>query len=284
MGESPTCLVRSFSKPAGTTSTEPEENLITGDPYCALTTSVSFRRFMLESLACEKWSCFSNNQDLEEAKKSSKAGLVAQRKAYLKPFTRAMVLRNLRHCLRSKMRRASANGLSVHSSTAPQEERRRSKPFEDHLILTVEDHVGPNMDEVLGKVIVPLSSVEQKEELKISEDALRNVASVGEQLNHEIANGKDLLSQKEIELSSRTQILATRNRVAKTVEDLKRENDEVKMVRDDQEKQILKLSEDNDHLSKENGYLNEANRELEFELHHLHEEHEKPKQRGKFVL
>ncbi|GMP43252.1 hypothetical protein CsSME_00012685 [Camellia sinensis var. sinensis] len=37
---------------------------------------------MLESLACEKWSCFSNNQYLEEAKKSSKPGLVAQRKAY----------------------------------------------------------------------------------------------------------------------------------------------------------------------------------------------------------
>ncbi|KAL7233302.1 hypothetical protein ACSBR1_017016 [Camellia fascicularis] len=80
MGESPTCLVRSFSQPAGTTSTEPEE----GDPYCALTTSISFRRFMLESLACEKWSCFSNNQYFEEAKKSSKPGLVAQRKAYFK--------------------------------------------------------------------------------------------------------------------------------------------------------------------------------------------------------
>ncbi|KAI7987260.1 Protein NETWORKED 1D [Camellia lanceoleosa] len=340
MGESPTCLVRSFSKPAGTTSTEPEE----GDPYCALTTSVSFRRFMLESLACEKWSCFSNNQYLEEAKKSSKAGLVAQRKAYFEALYKsngakkpAALLEeqnaacNEPNVMEETSRdssnppriptRASANGLSVHSSTAPQEERRRSKPFEDHLILTVEDHVGPNKDEVLGKVIVPLSSVELKvlnedldklqgvngaledklrmtggnfeevqlenlhlkEELKISEDALRTVASVSEQLNHEIANGKDQLSQKEIELSeAEHKFTATENEkseLQKTVEDLKRENDEVKMVRDDQEKQILKLSEDNDHLSKENGYLNEANRELEFELHHLHEEHEKTRSR-----
>lgn len=37
---------------------------------------------MLESLAWEQWPCFSNNRYLEEAKKSSKLGLVAQRKAY----------------------------------------------------------------------------------------------------------------------------------------------------------------------------------------------------------
>ncbi|XP_028100561.1 uncharacterized protein LOC114299917 isoform X3 [Camellia sinensis] len=143
MGESPTCLVRSFSQPAGTTSTEPEE----GDPYCALTTSISFRRFMLESLACEKWSCFSNNQYLEEAKKSSKPGLVAQRKAYFEALYNrngakkpAALLEeqnaacNEPNVMEETSRdssnppriptRASANGLSVHSSTAPQEERR----------------------------------------------------------------------------------------------------------------------------------------------------------------
>ncbi|CAL5371739.1 unnamed protein product [Camellia sinensis] len=150
MGESPTCLVRSFSQPAGTTSTEPEE----GDPYCALTTSISFRRFMLESLACEKWSCFSNNQYLEEAKKSSKPGLVAQRKAYFEALYNrngakkpAALLEeqnaacNEPNVMEKTSRdslnppriptRASANGLSVHSSTAPQEERRRSKPVDD---------------------------------------------------------------------------------------------------------------------------------------------------------
>ncbi|KAI7987261.1 FT-interacting protein 4 [Camellia lanceoleosa] len=37
-----------------------------------------------------------------------------------------------------------------------------AEPFEDHLILTVEDRVGPNKDEVLGKVIVPLNSVERR--------------------------------------------------------------------------------------------------------------------------
>ncbi|KAI8028141.1 Protein WVD2-like 7 [Camellia lanceoleosa] len=141
MGESPTCLVRSF---------EPEE----GDPYRALTTSISFRRFMLESLACEKWSCFSNNQYLEEAKKSSKPGLVAQRKAYFEALYKrngakkpAALLEeqnaasNEPNVMEETSRdssnpqripaRASGNGLSVHSSAAPQEERRRSKPVDD---------------------------------------------------------------------------------------------------------------------------------------------------------
>ncbi|PSS24289.1 FT-interacting protein [Actinidia chinensis var. chinensis] len=42
-----------------------------------------------------------------------------------------------------------------------------AEPFEDHLILTVEDRVGPNKDEVLGKVIIPLSSVEKRADDRI---------------------------------------------------------------------------------------------------------------------
>ncbi|XP_028088384.1 uncharacterized protein LOC114288956 isoform X1 [Camellia sinensis] len=109
---------------------------------------------MLESLAWEKWPCFSNNRFLEEAKKSSKPGLVAQRKAYFEALYNrngakkpAALLEeqnaacNEPNVMEETSRdssnppriptRASANGLSVHSSTAPQEERRRSKPVDD---------------------------------------------------------------------------------------------------------------------------------------------------------
>ncbi|KAH7838731.1 hypothetical protein Vadar_030403 [Vaccinium darrowii] len=41
-----------------------------------------------------------------------------------------------------------------------------SEPFEDHLILSVEDKVGPNKDEVLGKCKVPLKNVEKRSECK----------------------------------------------------------------------------------------------------------------------
>ncbi|KAL4586063.1 hypothetical protein LXL04_010694 [Taraxacum kok-saghyz] len=34
--------------------------------------------------------------------------------------------------------------------------------FEDHLVLTIEDRVGPGQDEVLGRIFIPLSSVEKR--------------------------------------------------------------------------------------------------------------------------
>lgn len=37
-----------------------------------------------------------------------------------------------------------------------------AEPFEEHLILTVEDRQGPNTDEVLGKTIIPLSAVARR--------------------------------------------------------------------------------------------------------------------------
>lgn len=48
----------------------------------ALTASVSFGRFMSESLDWEKWSAFTNNRYLEEVEKYSKPGSVAEKKAY----------------------------------------------------------------------------------------------------------------------------------------------------------------------------------------------------------
>ncbi|XP_059448068.1 protein WVD2-like 7 isoform X3 [Corylus avellana] len=53
-----------------------------GDPIRALGESISFGRFMSESLAWEKWSTFSHNRYLEEVVKFSKPGSVAQKKAY----------------------------------------------------------------------------------------------------------------------------------------------------------------------------------------------------------
>ncbi|OWM64235.1 FT-interacting protein 3-like [Punica granatum] len=40
-------------------------------------------------------------------------------------------------------------------------------PFEDHLILSVEDRAGPNKDETIGKVIIPLSTVDKRVDDKI---------------------------------------------------------------------------------------------------------------------
>lgn len=42
-----------------------------------------------------------------------------------------------------------------------------AEPFEDHLILTVEDRVAPGKDEILGRVIIPLAMVEKRADDRI---------------------------------------------------------------------------------------------------------------------
>ncbi|KAG6759079.1 hypothetical protein POTOM_035546 [Populus tomentosa] len=80
MGES-ACLMRSFSHPSSA-SREAKE----GNPILVLTESISFGRFMSESLAWEKWSTFSHNRFLEEVEQFSKPGSVAQKKAYFEAY------------------------------------------------------------------------------------------------------------------------------------------------------------------------------------------------------
>ncbi|KAL8546640.1 hypothetical protein ACS0TY_006384 [Phlomoides rotata] len=78
MGESAACLVRSFSNPSPTSTEEKKGNPL----QRALTTSISFGRFMSESLDWEKWSAFTQNRHLEEVEKYSRPGSVAEKKAY----------------------------------------------------------------------------------------------------------------------------------------------------------------------------------------------------------
>ncbi|KAK6162352.1 hypothetical protein DH2020_002193 [Rehmannia glutinosa] len=42
-----------------------------------------------------------------------------------------------------------------------------AEPFDDHLVLSVEDRVGPNKDEVLGRVFIPLATVERRADDRI---------------------------------------------------------------------------------------------------------------------
>ncbi|XP_010555920.1 PREDICTED: uncharacterized protein LOC104825309 [Tarenaya hassleriana] len=76
MGES-ACLVHSFSYTASISRESHEEN-----PLHALSQSISFGRFMTESLEWGKWSSFSHKKYVEEAEKFSRPGSVAQKKAF----------------------------------------------------------------------------------------------------------------------------------------------------------------------------------------------------------
>ncbi|KAG2697037.1 hypothetical protein I3760_07G087600 [Carya illinoinensis] len=123
---------------------------------------------------------------------------------------------------------------------------------------------------------VQTENLNLKESLNESENEFASLKSISDQLRFEIAHGKDLLSRKENELLEAEQIFgATANekrQLHKLVEDLKDKYDEAKLIIKDQEKQILKLSANNDDQSKEMGCVREVNQKLESDLCRLCEE------------
>lgn len=126
-----------------------------------------------------------------------------------------------------------------------------------------------------------LENLHLKERLQKTEDGFKAVAAVKDQLSIEIENGKEVLHQMTQELKEAEEkiILAEEKKLelSKSVEDLRMEYGEVTVARDNQENQILKLSSDNDHLSKENNCLHEATRRLESDLQVLQHNHTKSK-------
>uniref|UniRef100_A0A2C9UGJ2 TPX2 C-terminal domain-containing protein n=1 Tax=Manihot esculenta TaxID=3983 RepID=A0A2C9UGJ2_MANES len=108
MGE-PTCLMQQqpFSYASGIPS---EANQ--GNPLHALGQSVSFGRFMSESLAWEKWSTFSHNRYVEEAERFSRPGSVAQKKAYFEAHYKNLAARKAAAALLEQANAAAANNVS----------------------------------------------------------------------------------------------------------------------------------------------------------------------------
>ncbi|KAK4407167.1 protein NETWORKED 1D [Sesamum angolense] len=116
-----------------------------------------------------------------------------------------------------------------------------------------------------------------EERLQKTQDELKVVATAKDQLSVEIENGKKLLHKMALELQEAEEKISLveieKLELNKSVEDVNMEYNEVKMARDQQENQILKLSIQNDNLSMENYCLREASQKLEVELHELQSEH-----------
>ncbi|XP_022728497.1 protein NETWORKED 1D-like [Durio zibethinus] len=119
--------------------------------------------------------------------------------------------------------------------------------------------------------------------VKNLENELVSVRYVGDQLNDEVAKGKDLLCQKENELSEAKQMLSAsqekRAQLHEVVEDMKTKYEEVKLIGEDQKKQIVKLSGDYDHQSKKTESIRQANQKFEAELLKFYKELEERKHR-----
>ncbi|KAG6402996.1 hypothetical protein SASPL_135211 [Salvia splendens] len=128
-----------------------------------------------------------------------------------------------------------------------------------------------------------LENLHLKERLQKTDDELKAIATVKDQLIIEIENGKEVLNQMAQELQEAGEKISLaekkKSELSNSVEDLRKEYNEVKMARDDQENQIFKLSTDSDNLSKENVFLLEATQKLESDLQVLQDNNNKSKLR-----
>ncbi|KAJ1377060.1 Phosphoribosyltransferase C-terminal [Sesbania bispinosa] len=69
-----------------------------------------------------------------------------------------------------------------------------AEPFEEHLLLTAEDRVGPNKDEILGRCLIPLQNVQRRLDHKLVNTRWFNLEK------HVVVEGE---KKKEIKFSSR---------------------------------------------------------------------------------
>ncbi|KAL7606326.1 hypothetical protein Lser_V15G15826 [Lactuca serriola] len=66
-----------------------------------------------------------------------------------------------------------------------------AEPFEDHLVVSIEDRVGPGKDECLGKVYIPLNSVERRADDRIVHSKWFNLRDPGDYESDEKKMRKD---------------------------------------------------------------------------------------------
>ncbi|KAG5072386.1 hypothetical protein AAZX31_03G138500 [Glycine max] len=130
---------------------------------------------------------------------------------------------------------------------------------------------------MMGKLEdVQMENSDLKESFVVSSNELKLVQSVNDQLNCQIRNGKELLSQKENEILEAAKMFSAlhdeKRELKRLVEDLKSKYDEARVILEDQASQILKLSSDKDLQNGELGCLCEVNQKLEAEMRHLHQE------------
>ncbi|XP_068665993.1 uncharacterized protein [Aristolochia californica] len=145
MGDS-ACLMQNYSSHVPeTASRDKEGNSIFGG-------SVSFGRFVSETLAWEKWSSFSQNRYLEEVEKYSTPGTVAQKKAYFEAHYKRIAAKKAAALLEK------SNSESNHVPAVKHEERvEESKSDPQNQLVESTIHLTVNKPcevESLGPVVV----------------------------------------------------------------------------------------------------------------------------------
>ncbi|CAL5413371.1 unnamed protein product [Camellia sinensis] len=115
-----------------------------------------------------------------------------------------------------------------------------------------------------------------KDSMRKLEEELHEVTDFNNQLRHEISTGKNFLCQKEIKLlEAEEKLKATEDlnsELCGTVEGLKKQHEESILTRENLEKHIFEVSEENTSQNKEIECLREVNGNLDSELGILRED------------
>ncbi|KAF5736807.1 putative Kinase interacting family protein [Tripterygium wilfordii] len=167
---------------------------------------------------------------------------------------------------------------------------------EQHGLLQKDKH---ELLEINRKLILKVSKGEEKEEeskVKLEmrnaenqhlneaveklHNELHNVTDLSDQLNHQILVSEDFLKEKTIELMEvEKRLKSTENmntELCRTIEELKSESGESKLINQSMEKKLLELSKESAHQKNEIDRLRELKENLEYEVGTLHleiEEH-----------
>ncbi|XP_057960293.1 protein NETWORKED 1D [Malania oleifera] len=131
---------------------------------------------------------------------------------------------------------------------------------------------------ILGKKLEmkEMENLHLKESVDKLDKELYEFRDLNNELNHQISVGKDFMCHKERKLSEvekKLQDTCNLNaELSRTVDGLKWECGELKLVRENLEKQILELSEHSSNQNNEIESLHKVNRNLESEIGILHKE------------
>ncbi|CAK8533166.1 unnamed protein product [Lathyrus sativus] len=191
MGDSG-CLMQPFCYASGI-SNEANEN----NTNHALGQSISFGRFMTETLAWEKWSSFTQNRYVEEAEKYSKPGSVAQKKAFFEAHYKKLAAQKAAAALLEQ----EANNAAAQNNVAEQQENNEKVDESPKYEIVVKEEQDTN---VLSNDVKEEQDTKVSESNKLEEDVLRNSMMV--ELRKKIEN-VDTLEKLSEKLSGTTPIM-----------------------------------------------------------------------------
>ncbi|CAL5185704.1 unnamed protein product [Lathyrus oleraceus] len=199
MGDSG-CLMQPFCYASGI-SNEANEN----NTNHALGQSISFGRFMTETLAWEKWSSFTQNRYVEEAEMYSKPGSVAQKKAFFEAHYKKLAAQKAAAALLEQEANNAAAQNNVTEKQENDEKIDESPKFE--IVFKEEQDTKVLSNDVKEEQYTKVCESNKLEESKAQmerEDVLRNSMMV--ELRKKIENVETLeeLSEK---LSATTPIM-----------------------------------------------------------------------------